>query len=83
MLQTFNKARCCCPIGFYQEINAVLSEKIDPINDQNSKNFPILNDFIQFLLNFSRTSLIRMLKTVKVGRISCPVGFSEKIISIF
>ena len=60
-----------------------MSEKIDPINDQNSKNFPIFNDFIQFLSNFSRTSLIRMLKTVIVARISCPVGISEKNFSIF
>ena len=58
-------------------------QKIDPINDQSSKNFPIFNDFIQFLRNSSGTSLIRMLKTVKVARISCPVGFSEKIVSVF
>ena len=58
-----------------------MSEKIDPINDQNSKKFPIFNDFIQFLSNFSRTSLIRMLKTVKEARISCPVGFSENYFS--
>ena len=70
-------------LSIKEEINAVLSEKIDPIYDQNSKNFPIFNDFIQFLSNFSRTSLIRLLETVKVARISCPVGFSEKIISIF
>ena len=55
MLKTLNKARYCCPIIFYQEINAVLWEKIDPMNDQNSKISHFLKIyaiFVEFLLDF-------------------------------
>ena len=55
MLKTLNKARCCCPIVFYQEIKAVLWEKIDPMNDQKSKISRFLTIyaiFVQFLLDF-------------------------------
>ena len=33
---------------------------------------------MQFLSKYRWTSLIRMLKTVKVTRITCPVGFYQK-----
>ena len=55
MLKTLNKARCCCPIVFYQTINAVFWEKIDPMNDQNSKISRFLTIyaiFVEFVLDF-------------------------------
>ena len=55
MLKTLNKAQCCCPIVFCQKINAVLWEKIDPMNDQNSKISQFLTIyavFVEFLLDF-------------------------------
>ena len=39
MLKTFNRARIHSPIVFYEEINAILYQKIDPKNDKNSKIF--------------------------------------------
>ena len=37
----------------------------------------------QFLWNFRKTSWIKMLKTIKMALIRCPVGFFEEIIAVF
>ena len=50
VVKTFNKARIHSPIVFYEEINAVLYQKIDPKNEKNSKIFrfsTILSNFCQ------------------------------------
>ena len=82
MLKTFNRARIHSPIVFYEKINAILYQKIDPKNDK-VQNFLIFKDFKQFLSNFQHTSLIKILRTLNMARICCAVGFSEKIIAFF
>ena len=71
-----------CPVVVYEEINADFLERKGPKNDKKTKNFPIVNVFMQFLSNFRKTSWIRMLKTLNMALVRCPVGFSEEIIAI-
>ena len=50
MLKTFKRAPIYSPIVFYEEINAILYQKIDPKNDKNLKIFwflTILSNFCQ------------------------------------
>ena len=50
MLKTFNKARICCPVFVYEEINAFFWKEKDPnvTNLQKLLNLTFLCKFCQF-----------------------------------
>ena len=61
MLKTLNMALVRCPVGFSEEINAILQMKksqIDTENDKNPQNLPFFEVSTHFLSSFRQTSWI-------------------------
>ena len=83
MLKRFTKTRTRCPVVVYEKINAVFWKEKDPKMTKETKNFQIFNVFMQFLSNFRSNSWTRMLKTINMVQVCCPVGVSEEIMSVF
>ena len=67
----------------YEKTNAVFWKEKDPKMTKKTKNFQIFNVFMQFLSNFRSNSWTRMLKTINMVQVCCPVGVSEEIMSVF
>ena len=82
-LKRFTKTRTRCLVVVYEEINAVFWKEKDPKMTKKTENFQILNVSMQFLSNFRKNSWTRMLKTINMVQVCCPVGGSEEIMAVF
>ena len=83
MLKRFTKTRTCCPVVVYEEINAVFWKEKDPKMTKKTKKFQIFYVFKQFLSNIRQNSRTKMLKTINMVQVCCPVGVSEEIMAVF
>ena len=74
------KEGMCCPVGFFEKFIAVFFVNTTQID---TENFQIFKVFMQSLLKFRQTSLIRIFWKVNKETFDCPVVFIEEIIAMF
>ena len=85
MLKTFEKEQNSCRGGFFEEIKAIVVEKMHQIQteiDKNTRKNQIFENFMQFLCTFQKAWWLRVLNTFSKEPIRCRGCFFEEIKSI-